>query len=77
MRQLFEPMLFVIHNGVLCYNKHTDPTKPYDALRLSVPAVKVKETFQICHEGLSARHRGVAGTLDKFQRTFFIMCTHD
>ena len=23
--------LFVMHNGVLCYNKHTYPTKPYNA----------------------------------------------
>ena len=77
VRQIFNPMLFVIHNGVLCYNRHTDPTKPYDALSICVPTVKVKETFQICHEGVTARHRGVAGTLDKFQRTFFIMSACD
>ena len=70
-------MLFVIHNSVLCYNRHTDPTKPYDALCVCIPVVKVKKTFQICHEGVSAGHRGVAGTLDKFQRTFFIMSAHD
>ena len=27
MRQIFNPMLFVINTGVLCYNRHTDPTK--------------------------------------------------
>ena len=42
LRQLFNPVLFVIHNGVLCYNRHTDPTKPYDALRICVPEVKLK-----------------------------------
>ena len=68
-------MLFVIHNGVLCYNRHTDPTKPYNALHVCVPKVKVKERFKICHEGMSAR--GVAGTLEKFQRTFFIMSVRD
>ena len=36
-----------------------------------------RETFQICHEGVTAGHRGIAGTLDKFQRTFFIMSEHD
>ena len=30
VRQLFNPMLFVIHNGVLCYNRHSDPAKRYD-----------------------------------------------
>ena len=25
--QLFVPMLFVMHNGVFCYNEHTNPTK--------------------------------------------------
>ena len=77
VRQIFNPMLFVIHDGVLCYNRHTDPTKPYNALRVCVPKVKVKEVFSICHESVSARHRGVAGTFDKFQRTFFVMSAHD
>ena len=77
LRQLFNPVLFVIHNGVLCYNRHTDPTKPYDALRICVPEVKLKETFQICHEGIMAGHRGVNGTLDKFQRTFFVVSARD
>ena len=49
VRQIFNPMLCVIHNGVLCYNRHTDPNKPYNALCICVPTVKVKETFQICH----------------------------
>ena len=26
LRQLFNPMLFVIHNGILCYKRHSDPT---------------------------------------------------
>ena len=42
MRQIFNPMFFVINTGVLCYNRHTDPTKPYDALCICVPTVKVK-----------------------------------
>ena len=25
VRQIFNPTLFVIHNGILCYNRHTDP----------------------------------------------------
>ena len=45
---------------------HTDPAKPYDALRVCVPAVKLEEVFKICHEGVAGGHRGVAGTLDKF-----------
>ena len=54
------------------YNHHTDPAKPYDALHC-VPAVKLEEVFKICHEGVAGGHRGLAGTLDKFQRTFFTM----
>ena len=71
VRQIFNPTLFVLHNGILCYNRHTDPAKPYDALCVCVPAVKLEEVFKICHEGVAGGHRGVAGTLDKFQRTFF------
>ena len=48
-----------MHNGILCYNRHTDPAKPY-ALRVCVPAVKLEEVFKICHEGLAGGHRGVA-----------------
>ena len=73
VRQIFNPTLFVMHNGILCYNRHTDPAKPYDALHFCVPAVKLEEVFKICHEGVAGGHRGVAGTLDKFQRTFFTM----
>ena len=56
VRKIFNPMLFVIHNGVLCYNRHTDPTNPYDALHICVPALKVKETFKICHKGVTDGH---------------------
>ena len=49
MRQLFNPNLFVMHNGVLCYNRRTDPAKPFDALPICIPEVKLKEAFQICH----------------------------
>ena len=45
----------------------------HDALHVCVPAVKLEEVFKICHEGMAGGHRGVAGTLDKFQRTFFAM----
>ena len=37
----------------------------------------MKEVFSICHEGVSAGHRGVTGTPDKFQRMFFIMSARD
>ena len=73
VRQIFNPTLFVMHNGILCYNRHTDPSKPYHALRVCVPAVKLEEVFKICHEGVAGGHRGMAGTLNKFQRTFFTM----
>ena len=36
VRQIFNPTLFVLHNGILCYNCHTDPAKPYDALCVCV-----------------------------------------
>jgi len=29
VRQIFNPTLFVMHNRILCYNRHTDPAKPY------------------------------------------------
>ena len=45
MRQIFIPMLFVMKEGVLCYNKHTDPTKPYNALRICIPEARLKEAF--------------------------------
>ena len=61
---------YSVCNGILCYNRHRDPAKPYDALRVCAPAVKLEEVFKICHEG-------VAGTLDKFQRTFFVMSAHE
>ena len=35
--------------------------------------VKLEEVFKICHKGVAGGHRGVAGTLDKFQRKFFAM----
>ena len=73
VRQIFNPTLFVMHNGILCYNRHMDPAKPYDALRVCVPAVKIEEVFKICHEVVAGGHRGVAGTLDKLQRPFFVM----
>ena len=77
VRQIFNPTLFVMYNGILCYNRHTDPAKPYDALCVCVPAVKLKEVFKISHEGLAGGHRGVAGMLDKFQRTFFVMSARE
>ena len=42
----------------------------YDALHVCVSAVKLEEVFKICHEG-------VAGTLEKFQRTFFAMSARE
>ena len=73
VRQIFNPTLFVMHNGILCYNRHSDPAKPYDAIHVCVPAVKLEEVFKICHEGVAGGPRGVAGTLHKFQRTVFAM----
>ena len=70
VRQLINPILCVMQNGVLCYNKHMDPT--YNELRICLPETKLKETFQICHEGITSGHRGVNVTLGKFQRTFFV-----
>ena len=59
------------------YYVTTDPTKPYNALCVCVPAVKLEEVFKICHEGVAGGHRGVAGRLDKFQRTFFTMSARE
>ena len=39
--------------------------------------MKLEELFKICHEGVAGGHRGVAGTLDKFQRTFFTMSARE
>ena len=36
VRQLFNPMKFVMHNDVLYYNRHADPAKPYNALQIAV-----------------------------------------
>ena len=45
--------------------------------QVCVPSVKFEEVFKICHEGVAGGHRGVAGTLDKFQRTFFVMSVRE
>jgi hypothetical protein len=50
MRQIFNPMLFVMNDGILCHNKHTDSTKPYNALCICLSEARLKEAFQICHE---------------------------
>ena len=76
VRQIFNPTLFVIHNGILCYNRHTDPAKPYDALRVCVPAVKLEEVFKICHEGVAGGHRGMAGTLVP-ENLLYNVCTRE
>ena len=77
MRQIFNPLLYMMNDGVLCYNKHMDPTKPFNALRICIPEARLKEAFQICLEWIASEHRGVAGTLDKFQRTFFVLLARD
>ena len=38
---------------------------------------KLEEVFKICHEGVAGGHRGIAGTLDKFQRTFITMSARE
>ena len=40
VRQIFNP--YIVRNAQ-CYNRHTDPAKPYDALRVCVPAAKLEE----------------------------------
>ena len=51
VRQIINPTLLMLQNGILCYNRHADPAKPYDAL--CVPAVKLEEVFKICHEAVA------------------------
>ena len=63
------------NHGVLCYTKHMEPTKPYNALHICIPEARLKEAFQICKEGITSGHRGVNDTLDKFQKTFFVLST--
>ena len=38
---------------------------------------RLKEAFQISHGGIMFGHRGVNDTLDKFQRTFFVLLQQD
>ena len=59
------------------YNKHTDPTKLYNARLICLPETRLKEAFNICNEGITSGHRGVVSTLDKFQRTFFVLSARD
>ena len=59
------------------YNKHTDPTKLYNARLICLPETRLKEAFNICNEGITSGHRGVASMLDKFQRTFFVLSARD
>ena len=39
--------------------------------------MKLEEVFKIRHEGVAVGHRGVAGTRDKFQRTFFVVSARE
>ena len=39
--------------------------------------MKLEEVLKICHEGMAGGNIGVAGTLDKFQRTFFTMSARE
>ena len=39
--------------------------------------MKLEEVFKKCHEGVAGAYRGVAGTLDKFQRTFLVMTARE
>ena len=39
------------------YNKHTDPTKLYNARLICLQETRLKEAFQICHEGITSGHR--------------------
>ena len=48
MRQICNPMLFMINDWVFCYNKHMDLTKPYNALSICLLEARLKEAFQIC-----------------------------
>ena len=52
-------------------------SQKYDALHVCVPAVNPEEVFKIYHEGMAGGHRGMAGTLDKIQRTFCAMSAHE
>ena len=76
VRHIFNPTLFVLHNGIL-FITVTQIQPSHMMLYLCVPAVKLEEVFKICHEGMAGGHRGVAGTLDKFQRTFFLMSARE
>ena len=67
----------VMNDGVLCYNKDTDPTKQFNALRICLPEARLKEAFQICHEWIASENRVDAGTLDKFQKTFSVLLARD
>ena len=75
LRQLFNPLLFVMYNAVLCYNRHTDPARPYDALHICIPEMKLKISKSVMRvwpldiEGLTEiRH---------IPETFFVLSTCD
>ena len=46
MRQIFNPTLFVMHNGILSYNRHTDPAKPAKEAD-TVARVLIREHFSV------------------------------
>ena len=62
VRQLFNPMIFVMHKDVLCYKRHTHQTNQSGSRLICIPEAKIKEAFKICHGGITSRHRGVNGT---------------
>ena len=62
VRQLFNPMIFVMHKDVLCYKRHTHQTTQSGSRLICIPEAKIKEAFKICHGGITSRHRGVNGT---------------
>ena len=46
MRQIFNPTLFVMHNGILSYNRPTDPAKPAKEAD-TVARVLIREHFSV------------------------------
>ena len=63
--------LFVMHN-MFCVTTNTR-IQPNHIMHICIPETRLKETFQICHRRIMFEHRGVKSTLDKFQRTFFVL----
>ena len=72
-RSKFSTALFKMSDGVLMYTNSANGNQLGEVGRICIPESMVKEVWSLCHQSDSGGHRGIDGTLDKFNRGFFML----